>query len=321
MKSRGGSDVELAAELLKKLEGTGRQGRVVTIQRLHDLQEDIESQHRAGLLDEAFSQKYLPQFVYTPPESLPEATSLIVVAVPQPQVRFAFAWNGRRIALIVPPTYLHWRETDKQVEELLAQILAPGGYRVAQASLPKKLLAVRSGLAAYGRNNVTYVDGMGSFHRLVAFYSDLPCQQDVWHESRMMGTCERCSACRRSCPTGAISAGRFLLHAERCITYHNEKPSDVPFPLRFDPAWHNCLVGCLHCQRACPENRGVLGWVEEGAEFSSDETGLVLRGAPIDELPAAMVRKLETWDLIDLMDVLPRNLRAVFESTEAPPSR
>jgi epoxyqueuosine reductase len=41
---------------------------------------------------------------------------------------------------------------------------------VALSLLPLKSLAVRSGLAAYGRNNVCYVPGMGSFLELVGLY-------------------------------------------------------------------------------------------------------------------------------------------------------
>jgi epoxyqueuosine reductase len=37
-----------------------------------------------------------------------------------------------------------------------------------------KRLAVRSGLARYGRNNVTYVEGMGSFLELSASLTDMP---------------------------------------------------------------------------------------------------------------------------------------------------
>jgi epoxyqueuosine reductase len=218
---------------------------------------------------------------------------------------------------MVPPTYLRWRETDAQVENVLVEVLEPEGYGVAQANLPKKLLAVRSGLATYGRNNIAYVDGTGSFHRLVAFVSDLPCQQDEWRAPKMMERCHRCLACLRNCPTAAISDDRFLLHAERCITLHNEEPSDVAFPEWFDPSWHNCLVGCLRCQRICPENKRFLDRVEEGAEFSSEETALLMEGTALDQLPAAMVEKLRQWDLIDLLDILPRNLRALLE----PPDR
>ena len=305
----------MGAKLFQQLEERGYRGRVVTIQRLHDLQEEIETRYREGLLDETFFRKRLTQFVFSPPESLPEAQSLIVVAVRDPQVRFTFTWKGKRIPLIVPPTYLHWRKTDKHVEDILAEILGPERYRVAQASVPKKLLAVRSGLAAYGKNNITYVAGMGSFHRLVAFYSDLPCQQDDWQEPRMMELCQKCRACLRSCPSGAITAERFLLRAERCITFHNEEPSDVPFPAWLDPSWHNCLVGCLHCQRVCPENKEFLAWIEEGAEFSAEETTLLLEGVPLNQLPAATLTKLEQSDLADLADTLPRNLKVFFSPT------
>jgi epoxyqueuosine reductase len=306
-------DPKLKARLFQQLEERGYRGCIVAIQHLRDLQKEIETRYQEGLLDEAFFRQRLTGFVFSPPESLPEARSLIVVAVKQPQIRFTFTWNGKRVPFVVPPTYLHWRETDKQVEDVLTEILEPEGYRVAQAALPKKLLAVRSGLAAYGKNNITYVAGMGSFHRPVAFYSDLPCEQDDWQEPQMMTHCQKCSACLRSCPTGAIAADRFLLRAERCITLHNEEPSDVPFPAWLEPSWHNCLVGCLHCQRVCPENKEVVAWFEEGAEFSSEETTLLLEGTPLDRLPAPTVEKLEQWDLVDLLDILPRNLEALFE--------
>jgi epoxyqueuosine reductase len=300
------------AKLLRRLEERGYRGRVVAIHRLRDLQEEIESRHRADLFDERFYRQRLTGFTFEPPKGLPEARSLIVVAAPQPQIRFTFTWDEERVGLVVPPTYLHWQETDGQIEDLLARVLAPAGYQVAQIALPKKLLAVRSGLTAYGRNNVTYVPGMGSFYRLAAFASDLPCPADGWQEAAMMERCQTCRACLHNCPTGAITAERFLLHAERCITFHNEEPGDVPFPAWMDPAWHNCLVGCLHCQSVCPENKEVLASVEDGAEFTAEETALLLDGVSLDRLPAAMAERLQRWDLVDLLDVLPRNLQVLL---------
>jgi epoxyqueuosine reductase len=299
--------------LYTQLEERGYKGRLVSIQYLRALQGEIEASYRLGLFDEEFYQERLTEFKFSPPDSLPEARSLIVVAVPQPQIRVTFTWNEARVSLIVPPTYLHWRETDKRVEQLLAGVLRAQGYRVAQAALPKKLLAVHSGLGTYGRNNICYVDGMGSFHRLVALYSDFPCQEDNWQELRMMESCQNCSACLRHCPTGAITADRFLLHAERCLTFRNEKPGDVPFPTWLDPSWHNCLVGCMYCQRVCPQNKEFLGWVEEGAEFSAEETALLLQGAAFERLPTETVKRLQRFDLIDLLDVIPRNLGAFLD--------
>ena len=165
----------------------------------------------------------------------------------------------------------------------------------------------------YGKNNICYVPQMGSFHRLVAFYTDLPCPEDTWQEVEMLEDCHDCLACLRGCPTGAISSDRFLLRAERCITFHNEKAGDIPFPAWLDPSWHSCLVGCLDCQRICPENKGFLEWIEEGAEFSQEETALILEGVPKDQLPAETATKWKQLDLDKDYDIFPRNLRVLLK--------
>jgi epoxyqueuosine reductase len=146
----------------------------------------------------------------------------------------------------------------------------------------------------------------------VAVYSDLPALEDSWRGPQMLQRCRNCSACQQHCPAGAIASDRFLLHAERCITFHNEKPADVPFPAWMDSAWHNCLVGCLHCQRVCPENRTVWPWIEEGAEFSQEETVMFLEGTAFDQLPADTAEKLERLDLDGFVELFPRNLRVLL---------
>lgn len=298
-------------QLSSQLTRRGYQSRVVSIEHLADLQEAIEGHCRQGLLDPELYQTYLAGFTFSAPDRLPEARSMIVVAVPQPKIHVTFTWNGEHARFIIPPTYPE-RKTNKEVKELLGQLLEPEGYWVAEAVLPKKLLAVRSGLAAYGKNNIAYVPGMGSFHALVAVYSDFPAPEDNWREPRMVERCESCSACLRHCPVGAITSERFLLHAERCITFHNEKSGDVPFPPEIDASWHNCLVGCLHCQRVCPEDREFWHWAKDGAEFSQEETLLLLEGVPVEKLPASTVEKLRRWDLDMYADALPRNLNVLL---------
>jgi epoxyqueuosine reductase len=238
---------------------------------------------------------------------------MIVIAVPRPQGQAVFRLNRESIALIIPPTYVANEKTIRRMEGLLNKFLGAKGFRVARVALPLKLLAVRSGLGLYGRNNICYVSEMGSFLQLVAFYSDLPCKEDSWGEAGMMESCRDCFACRRNCPTGAIPADRFLLRAERCIVFHNEKKGDVPFPVWMDLSWHNCLVGCMRCQQVCPHDRKFLERIGEKEEFSSEETTLLLDGTPRDRLPDATIAKLEHLDLLDDAAILPRNLRVFLE--------
>jgi len=303
-------------ELSVQLREFGYQGRVVSIQHLRELKQEIETRLSDGSLDKTFSDENLSGFDFGLPEKMPDARSLIVVAVKEPQVRFTFTWNDARIQFMVPPTYVRSPRTDTQVENTLNELLDPAGYRATQAKLPKKLLAVRSGLAEYGKNNITYVSGLGSFHRLAAFYSDLPCDEGVWQEAKMMARCETCSACLSNCPTGAIPSDRFLLRAERCIVFHNEHPNEIPFPSWMDPSWHNCIVGCMLCQIPCPEDRVCLDWIEDSAEFSAGETRLLIEGRPTDEFPPEMTEKVNQSDLVYLLDLFPRNLKVLLEKPE-----
>jgi hypothetical protein len=142
-------------EFVEQLADRGARGRIVSIRRLEDLRRAIEGQVRQGLFDEQFYHSRLAGYTYSPPDDMPEARSLLVVGYPDPPVRFTFQWRGQAIEADVPPTYLRWKEKDQQVGELVAGVLAQQDHRLTRVVVPKKLLAVCSGLALYGRNNIT----------------------------------------------------------------------------------------------------------------------------------------------------------------------
>ena len=307
-------DKELVRQVRSRLAERGCHSRVVPARYVRDLREGIEANHARGLLDKQFYQERLTHFSFASPEILPSAESLIVVAAPQPQIKVVFTWQNKSKSVIIPPTYAE--VTDEIVEGILSSVLDPSGYHIARAALPLKLLAVRSGLGEYGRNNICHVRGMGTFHGLVAFHTDLPCSEADWFEPQMMERCRECRACLHSCPTGAITVDRFLIRAERCITFHNERVNK--FPAWLEPSWHNCLVGCLRCQLACPENAAFLDWVEGDTTFSEKETGLVLNSTSPDCFPPETAKKLERLGMLGYSEVLGRNLAVLLTEKNRP---
>ncbi len=284
----------------------------MSIQHLQDVQDEIEGRHTKGLFNEEFYEERLSFFSFRPPDDFLAAESLIVVAVPRPQTKVSFTWRGKTLTLILPPTYSGNREITQQIGGHLTEWLALEGYHVASAKLPQKLLAVRSGLAEYGRNNISYIPGMGSFFQPTTFYSDLPCQDDTWREPRMMDKCQNCHVCLTKCPTGAITSERFLLRTERCLVFHNERSPDHTFPDWINPASHNCLIGCMLCQQFCPEDKAFLEWFEGNETFSHEETSQLLSGTLSDQLPPTTQTKLERLELLDYLEILPRNLSVFF---------
>jgi epoxyqueuosine reductase len=302
-----------ANELLACLKELGFQMRIVSVSHLHQLQEEIEGLRTQGFLERQFYEDRLTWFSFQVPSDFSEARSLIVVAAPRPQTRAIFGWNGESRPLIIPPTYTAYDVVTKRIENLLGEIIGERGYRLVEASLPLKLLATRSGLGEYGKNNICYVQGLGSFLQLAAYFSDIPCEEDIWQKATMMKSCNGCELCQLACPTGAITKERFLLHAELCVSYHNEKKGDVEFPSWMDASSHNCVVGCMRCQKVCPQNRDFIEWIGDEERFTEEETSTLLEHIGHEKLPAETLRKLENLDLLDYFDSLPRNLAVFFK--------
>jgi epoxyqueuosine reductase len=297
--------------LSRRIEGRRWKWRSVPIGHLADLRQAIRGRFEDGLLFEPLYREQLGFLSFDQPADLPEARSILIVAVPTPQMRLFFHWQGRRVPVVVPPTYVSYTPRTESVQAVLADWLARDGARLAKPRLPLKTLAVRSGLAEYGRNNLCYVAGMGSFLQLVGGFTDLPCEDDPWREPKALDRCESCITCLRRCPTGAITEDRFLLRAERCLTYHNEAASD--FPDWIDPSWHHCLVGCMRCQSVCPENRVVRDWYEDRGEFSERETALLLERTPLDRLPVDTAVRLKSLEISEDHRQLCRNLAMVVQ--------
>ncbi len=73
------------------------------------------------------------------------------------------------------------------------------------------------------------------------------------------------------------------------------------------------VVGYIRCQAAYPENKPFLQQVGDTAEFDEAETKLLIEGVPIEQIPAATLKKLTLLRLTDYFDALPRNLSVLIK--------
>jgi epoxyqueuosine reductase len=297
---------------LTKLERSGFFGSVVSADHADELGEEVRALHDSGLLDDDLFEAYMIPFA-TPklPRSLPHAKSIIVVSYPQPMLSVTFRWKGKEVKAVVPPTYYDAPKVTRLAREALKKAFSPREHKLVRAALPLKLLAVRSGLAKYGRNNITYIPEYGSFHRLTAFYSDYDSPVDYWQEKEALPLCSKCNACLKACPTGAIRKDRFMIKADRCLVFLNEKNATEPFPSWVRPSAHNAIVGCMRCKKACPYNKGHLEWHEDRGDFSEEETELLMMGKFRGSRAAAVEKKLNRLGL-DLT-IFPRNLKVLLD--------
>lgn len=283
----------------------GYEFQIVSSTHLNELEDELEFRKKTDGFNEGFYSERLTSFKYSPSDEFKEFKSIIIFAVPQPTSLLLFRINGEDRHVYIPPTYDI--SVDSLIENDLRKILTPKGINLEKAVLPLKLLAVRCGLAEYGRNNICYIHRKGSYYRFIAFYSNLPSPDEIWKPVCLMERCKKCRACISACPTGAIDENRFLLHAELCISFHNEHAGS--FPEFINPLFHHCLFGCLKCQIVCPENKQNPSWLEEKEYFSEYETSFILNNKSLNEMPLSMQQKLERLSIIDDYPYLSRNLR------------
>jgi len=298
-------------DVLGLLEKNGLRGAIVPYHRVEEVKAEIGTLLKDGLLDEEFYNESISlYFDEKLPRAIPRPKSILIVAAPDPQRRVTFYHGGEAFKFVVPPTYGTGAQVTRRIRSILEDGQRGAPFKLVNASPPLKLLSVRSGVTMYGRNNITYSPGFGSFQRLTAFYSDLDPPEGYWGEKRTLPKCAKCRACVSACPTAAISEDRFLLRAELCLTCMNEKTSEHAFPSWVKPEWHNAIIGCMICQRVCPYNKEFAGEFEEGESFSEEETEYLLKGKYSDKKATLLSKKLKRAGLD--ISIFPRNLETLL---------
>jgi hypothetical protein len=90
-------------KLPDRIKEFGWRGKIVPITHINDLRYRIISRKEEGLIDEQLYQDQLSFFSFDLPIDLSETRSILIVALPAPQMRIIFKWQDRYIPVIVPP--------------------------------------------------------------------------------------------------------------------------------------------------------------------------------------------------------------------------
>ena len=297
------------AAVLEAAAAAGWTAAVVDAARLEEVGDRVAGVLASSELPGPTAEHLAAETSFAWPDEVPRPRSVVVAATPRPLTRATLTVNGQPREVAVPPHYAGYVTVPDGLAAAVSAALTPAGFTAARFEPPLKTLAACAGLARYGRDNIAYVPGLGSYLMLAACVSDAPPPDDApWGGPRQLERCERCTACLRACPGGAIRPDRFLLQTDRCLTTHNE--SEDPFPDWVDPAWHHTAVGCLRCQQACPENAAVDLRVNEPEVFDEAETEAILTAAPV---MSPMTReKLSRCGLDYSPALISRNLRALL---------
>lgn len=304
---------------------------------LDDVKREIARRHDDGEFDPVFYSNALSErFGFSPEGPVKEVKSVLLLSIPRPLHLLRFETEDGVVQAMVPPTYVNYGSVFERVQ-LEIETLIGSHVHLERMKAPHKAVAARSGLVAYGRNNITFTEKTGSFHQIAGYLTDLDPSENggpplARQEPRMMDRCKNCRICQNACPSGAIGGDRFLLHAERCLTFLNEY--HVPWP-KLSRGVHNSIIGCMTCQLCCPVNKDRLNTVELPEVFTVEETRAILADGELEaaggvgDLSASARRTGPLWDgirakfaatgLDGLDDVAGRNLRALIMGRSTAP--
>ncbi len=290
--------------------------KTMSVAHFKELQEDIDGLRNKGKLSRhKIYRSYIDELKFEIPDNFPTAKSIVIISKFTRLMYVNFHLNGKTYEVMIPPQYYSDGISSEDLTEIIhKEIIKKPGYRVERADkVHLKLLAVRSGLGKYGRNNLCFVDGMGNFITLVAFFTDFEFEEDHWQELALLDACRNCVICYGICPTNCITKENFVINVGRCITLFNEVKGK--FPRWILPSMHNALVGCMKCQLRCPENEGFAGLSGRLEDVTEDETLKILQGKPDEGLLNSLSRKLKKFVPASSKEYFPiftRNLRALI---------
>ncbi|MFC1724723.1 4Fe-4S double cluster binding domain-containing protein [candidate division KSB1 bacterium] len=289
--------------------------RTVSVKHVEEVKkwfDKLNEEKKIGTIERF--RKYMGTFNFNPEEIMPGAKSLIIISLPFKTASVLFNYKSKKIEILIPSGYSRpeFALNVPSITNLIMNDIIKDSNKKIQftgATLPLKTFAVRSGLADYGKNNITFVEEYGSFHRFAGLYTDKELE-DNWRPLQMLRICKGCSICINECPTKCIREENFIINADKCISIYNEEPGQ--FPDWMPKEVHHTLVGCLKCQYTCPANDSIIKDIDKLAEISEDETEFLLSDKTDKEIYSKISKKLARFPSVRNFDDFRRNFKMAF---------
>lgn len=290
-----------------EIQGMGYVGKFASLDHLASLMVDIESLVEAGKIPVKISRDYL-QYDYSIPEDF---SSVLITACKIPNSRIEVECDAGIMDMILPTVYRPTKEA-ADFDVHMEHYFKAHDIQFKKVHLPLKLLAARTGLGHYGRNNISYVGDFGSYHKLTAFYTSVAVASTPWQDIQFHSKCESCHICEANCPSGIISHDHYLIDTSRCLPLPNEIEGDFPEWVKADA--HNALMGCLRCQSICPINPPLLQTTEFVARFSKAVVTEILEKTEVEALTEEALSCIKAIGFDDFYPVFRRNFIALYSN-------
>lgn len=279
-------------EIIKNLESAGFRAAFLPYHAIAQINKSYDDLFEKSK-DIAYAQNAVKHFQNNQPPNIPfEPLSFLIIAHPGHYAQFVLSIKGEQIAIPIPPPFNEPTE-QKRFDDIVESITKD--HKTAHTrGISQKLLTVLSGLGRYGKNNICYIEKLGSYFNLRAFYTDIPCE-DNSQPLKFLDECEACGLCRENCPTGAIGQST-VIDAARCLSMYNEV--DGAMPEWIPQNAHHTMISCLRCQEICPVNVSLPKKIVYSLELDETETQALISSDSLT-MPPELKQKLSGFGLDD----------------------
>jgi epoxyqueuosine reductase len=302
----------LQKKIISEIESCGCRISIFPLQHLDQIQKDISSLEEKGLFQgKYFDNSFFKKFDFSSPCKNRELKSIILIASPRFVTDLYFYLEDGLLRTRVPATYTNcW--TDRNISEILYNHIKKDELVPVDNDLPLKAIAARSGIAKYGRNSLSFIQGMGSYIMLNAYYSKIEPLDHGLYDYQMMEDCRDCRKCIDSCPNDCIDEKIPLIRIEGCFTFRNEIAKENYNHGK--DLFKDTLLGCNICQESCPLNRDYISIREGPLCFDIEETEEIIRNPELDMLPKDTKEKIIDLGIARYYDITRKNLRDILDN-------